>query len=448
MLSFLYVYSDHSILECYNLFSGVELSMRSFFVIPLSAYLNNDISPCGNKSYQTCNQFVSNQSFKSNLTGKEYKTTTYDKLPCGSSDIIYGIHCIHCGLVYVGKTRRSLRSRMNGHRSAIEKGGQSLLHRHFHQPNHSVDDMRVQILKKIHHSSGSPSLSTPLRRERELFWINELGTAKPYGFNDQIKGVGTLSSTSCKKTNAYTLFNKPQRWKRSHGKRHYNKRAPQSESSIDALITLIDMIDQPEGVHIIKTHLFSMLLPQLSSPQEIALESTNTYFSSAEYRVTSIILDISHYRLFKPVKIDVPAEKPKHFMKIKFLHKGIDAINLPQLLRSQSVMDKIPSYFKDKEPPIISYQYTNTVANKLFNFSSTLSNLDITNYLSNPQHCQCNTSTFCYEPHGHVITGNLMVIENVKLRELVAKGPKYREPNKINWQSAETMVSNSIDLYV
>ena len=28
-----------------------------------------------------------------------------------------------------------------------------------------------------------------------------------------------------------------------------------------------------------------------------------------------------------------------------------------------------------------------------------------------------------------------------------AKGPKYREPNKINWQSTETMISNSIDLY-
>ena len=72
----------------------------------------------------------------------------------------------YCGLVYVGETGRSLRSRMNGHRSAIKKGGQSLLHRHFHQPNHSVDDMRVQILEKIYHSSGSPSLSTPLRRER------------------------------------------------------------------------------------------------------------------------------------------------------------------------------------------------------------------------------------------------------------------------------------------
>ena len=115
-------------------------------------------------------------------------------------------------------------------------------------------------------------------------------------------------------------------------------------------------------------------------------------------------------------------------MKIKFLHKGIDAINLPQLLRSQSFMDKIPAYFKDKEPPIISYQYTNTVANKLFNFSSTLSNLDITNYLSMPQHCQCNTSKFCYKPHGHVITGDLMVIENVKLRELVAKDLSTENP--------------------
>ena len=35
MLSFLYVYSDHSILECYNLFSGVELSMRSFLLFQL-----------------------------------------------------------------------------------------------------------------------------------------------------------------------------------------------------------------------------------------------------------------------------------------------------------------------------------------------------------------------------------------------------------------------------
>ena len=221
---------------------------------------------------------------------------------------------------------------MNGHRSAIKKGGQSLLHRHFHQPDHSVDDMRVQILEKVYHSSENPTLLTSLCRTRELFWIKELGTAKPCGFNDQIKGVGTLRSISCKKTNIYSLFNKQPRRKRSHGKRRYNKRAPQPDVTTSTLVDLVDMIEKPEGVHRINTKLFSISFPQLRCLQELALESTNFDHSSAEYRVIAIILDIANYRLFRPVRSDVPAENPKHFMKIKFLNKAVDAINLPALL--------------------------------------------------------------------------------------------------------------------
>ena len=423
------------------------VQMKDIIIHPLTEYLSNDINQCGATSCHTCNIFVNNQSFKSNLTGKEYKTISYDRLSCGSTNVIYGIHCVHCGLVYVGETGRSLRSRMNGHRSAIKKGGQSLLHRHFHQPDHSVDDMRVQILEKVYHSSENPTLLTLLRRTRELFWIKELGTAKPYGFNDQIKGVGTLSSISCKKTNIYSLFNKQPRRKRSHGKRHYNKRTPQPDATTSTLVDLVDMIEKPEGVHNINTKLFSISFPQLRSLQKLALESTNFDYSSAEYRVIAIILDIANYRLFRPVRSDVPAEKPKHFMKIKFLNKAVDAINLPALLRSTSVTDKIPVYFRDKEPPIVSYEYTSTVASKLFNFAPTLSNLNVSEYLSNSQTCQCKKSKFCYEPHGHVITGDLRVIENAKLRELVAKGPKYREPNRVNWKATETMFLESIDLY-
>ena len=36
---------------------------------------------------------------------------------------------------------------------------------------------------------------------------------------------------------------------------------------------------------------------------------------------------------------------------------------------------------------------------------------------------------------------------NAKLRELVAKGPKYREPNRINRKATETAFIESIDLY-
>ena len=92
----------------------------------------------------------------------------------------------------------------------------------------------------------------------------------------------------------------------------------------------------------------------------------------------------------------------------------------------------------------MSYEYTSTVSSKIFNFALALSSLNVSEYLSNSQTCQCKESEFCYEPHGHVITGDLRVIENARLRELVAKGPKYREPNRVNWKATETMFLESI----
>ena len=161
----------------------------------------------------------------------------------------------------------------------------------------------------------------------------------------------------------------------------------------------VAMIKKPQSVHSISTKLFSILFPQLHSLRELVLESTSFDYSSAKYRVTAIILDVANYRLFRPVRNNVSAKKPNHFMKIKFLNKAVDAINLPALLRSTSVTDKIPVYFRDKEPPIVSYEYTSTVANKLFNFAPTLSNLNVSEYCPNPHSCQCKESKFCYEPH-------------------------------------------------
>ena len=216
---------------------------------------------------------------------------------------------------------------------------------------------------------------------------------------------------------------------------------------MNTLLELVDMIDQPEGVHKINTILFSVSIPQLCVLQESALESDNYHFSYAEYREVAIILDIANYRLFKPVRSDVAVDPPKYFMKVKFMNKAIDAINHPAILASKSVAKRIPVYFRNKEPPIISYEYTNTVVSKLLNFASILSNLDITNYFSSPHSCQCETSKFCYKPHGHIITGDVVVIDNVKLKELVSKGPRYRESNKINWNAKEKMLFESADLY-
>ena len=111
------------------------------------------------------------------------------------------------------------------------------------------------------------------------------------------------------------------------------------------MVNLIDLIDQPQGVHKIKTTLFSISLPKLRELQSLALESTNYNNESAEYKVTAIILDTAHYKLFRPVRSDQSTDAKTHFIKLDFINKGIDAVNLPSILRSKSVTETVPTYF-------------------------------------------------------------------------------------------------------
>ena len=47
--------------------------------------------------------------------------------------------------------------------------------------------------------------------------------------------------------------------------------------------------------------------------------------------------------------------------------------------------------------------------------------------------CDCKNSIFCDPHHQHIVTGDLRVIEDKDLRKLFCKGPKYREPQNVNW---------------
>ena len=224
------------------------------------------------------------------------------------------------------------------------------------------------------------------------------------------------------------------------------KKSPQLDSSIDTFINLIDSIEQPQGVHKIQTTLFSISLPKLRELQSLALESTNYDYESAEYRATAIILDTAQYRLFRPVCSDLLSTDAKtHFIKLDFINKDIDAVNLPSFLRSKSVTETVPAYFKEKEPPIISYTYTKTIDSKIFNFESTLLVLDYHQFHNNPSQCECKTSSHLSQPYGHVITGDLSIIPNSKLRELIAKGPKYREPCKVDWDKNLSLLCEAVD---
>jgi hypothetical protein len=114
----------------------------------------------------------------------------------------------------------------------------------------------------------------------------------------------------------------------------------------------------------------------------------------------------------KKVEID-----KRSFLKLSFANKGLDGINLGNILHHKSVKSKIPPYFKDQTVPIISYVYTRPIASKKFNYKHVLHDFNIDDFKSNPPDCPCASSPFIYNPTGHVITGDIKIINNISLRE-------------------------------
>ena len=67
----------------------------------------------------------------------------------------------------------------------------------------------------------------------------------------------------------------------------------------------------------------------------------------------------------------------RSFIKIPFINKGIDFIDLPSIFQDKSVIQSIPTYFQNSEPPIICYKYNRPIRNTIFNFNKLVSDLDI-----------------------------------------------------------------------
>ena len=206
---------------------------------------------------------------------------------------------------------------------------------------------------------------------REEHWIRQLGPAAQYGCNDHIDSKGNLTSPGCQSENVLNLFDRTSRRHRSHDARKYNKHEIHYVS-FDGLLPFVNL---QYGLHHIRTRLYSddlscsLPLNMLHDLYESTLTLHFADVASPEHRLQGIILDISSNRLFKAVRVcDYTETKTRPFLKIKFANKGIDALNLSNILNRKSVQSNIPQYFQNKESQCISYSYTRSVASKIFNY--------------------------------------------------------------------------------
>ncbi len=90
-----------------------------------------------------------------------------------------------CGICYIGKSNRELKTRINEHKSAIRnKDQKSPIARHYSMCKHEVSAMRfmgIEVVKPPPRGGDRETLI--LQKERR--WIFELDTLFPKGLNEE-----------------------------------------------------------------------------------------------------------------------------------------------------------------------------------------------------------------------------------------------------------------------
>ena len=75
--------------------------------------------------------------------------------------------------------------------------------------------------------------------------------------------------------------------------------------------------------------------------------------------------------------IDSETNHKQHFIKIPFINKGIEFIDLPSIFKDRTVTSSIPTYLQNSEPQIICYKYKKPIRNTVFNFNKLATDFDI-----------------------------------------------------------------------
>ena len=134
-------------------------------------------------------------------------------------------------------------------------------------------------------------------------------------------------------------------------------------------------------------------------------------------RISLLVKDLMAYR-FRVTEALRPNSGDKEdtnrgFISVLFHNKGMDMIDLPNILNSRRVLSTIPRHLKDPVP-IVSYRYTRAIAGKIFNNKKVVDELHV-DVGTVGMKCSCDSSKYKYEPCGHVITGDLSIVRDVKL---------------------------------
>ena len=133
----------------------------------------------------------------------------------------------------------------------------------------------------------------------------------------------------------------------SHGKRQNGNLKRKNKHVLS--LSELRIILKHSGRHMALSRLVTL---SISSLRNLDIEA-NKFYDRAH--CDAAILNGCYTQHALQPYIDSKINHIRHFIKIHFVNKGIEFINLPNILKHKSVITSIPTYFENKESTIICY---------------------------------------------------------------------------------------------
>ena len=263
-------------------------------------------------------------------------------------------------------------------------------------------------------------------------------TAFPLGLNDKLDGFGLHGNASDSRFGDYNLYrieNLCRKWKNRNSRNRHRrkKKGGFSESDFrdfkDRLLSL-DGSDI-ESVLFCKQRKF---LERFALSEHVICLYQKTVFLLRSR--------VSYFRKTRPSKKQVSSIN----WDLSFQHKILSDVNIRSVLNNAHTSNLLPSTLKGKFDINIIFKYCNTIGSKILNYNKVLKDVGLVSYNDILEMtCNCHESNLKDAHFDHIITGNLDIIREPKLREICSYGTKFRENPRFDLFKIQDCFLKSLD---
>lgn len=360
---------------------------------------------------------------------------------CKAFNVIYRITCTVCNLKYIGETSTPLHLRINQHRSdscnfSSSTNCKSTVElQHFNL--HNFKNTSIEILKIC-----------KLKNERlflESSYMQYFNTLYPYGLNTECFNRSLKVFSNISNINDYSplypnlnhsLYVKTKRTKRGKSSHSYT-------ISRNIIIKQLNSLYQNYNIDYnwlsIRKFIFAIKKKYLKLYLNVFLaKKFDSHFCDIFYDL--IMSKIQQFNLDSRKKSKNSSSNTQ--MVITFSNQVFNKFNFTSLLNDPSCAFPIKGLRVSR-----TFKYPISLGRKIFNYNSFAKNSHSSNLLP----CKCNLPSlqpFIDKNHGHIVTGNLNIVDDYLLRKFMCYGTKFRLPSKSTYKQIIAQFTYDIDLFI